>query len=89
MPIYDFECSNCGAVHEDTVPSQITLKKCPLCGDLKARRLVSAPKIGGVAADKIRDRAMRGGASATMPVSVSVPKNYKKKNVGSTNEGNG
>jgi hypothetical protein len=45
-------------------------------------RLVSAPKIGGVAAQKIKDRAIRGGASVTPPVRVQVPNNYKKSKSG-------
>ncbi|MEL7535953.1 MAG: zinc ribbon domain-containing protein [Pseudomonadota bacterium] len=45
MPIYEYECGACGAVHDvlhklsDSPP-----RKCPSCGRLKLRRLISAPK---------------------------------------------
>lgn len=79
MPIFDFQCV-CGKVWEALVPAGTPLIMCE-CG-LVAERLVSAPKIGGVAAQKIKDRAIRGGASVTPPVRVTVPNNYKKSKSG-------
>ena len=45
MPIYEYECGACGAVHD--VMHKIADKpprKCPTCGALKLKRLVSAPR---------------------------------------------
>lgn len=44
MPIYEFKCSECGHVFEELVPLNTTgeAQKCPKCGHVGARRLVSA-----------------------------------------------
>ena len=45
MPIYEYECGNCG--HSLDALQKISdspLRKCPECGRMKLRRLVSAPK---------------------------------------------
>lgn len=78
MPIYDFQCSfeECEHIFEELVPIGKDCIKCPKC-DWVAFRLVSAPHIGGVAAQRIRDAALRNNYSG--PVSVSVPKTYKNK----------
>ena len=44
MPFYEYQCSGCGHHHEEL--QKITdkpLRKCPECGRLTLRRLVSAP----------------------------------------------
>jgi putative FmdB family regulatory protein len=44
MPIYEYRCQSCG--HELEALQKIdegTLRKCPACGALKLKRLVSAP----------------------------------------------
>lgn len=44
MPIYEFKCSGCGQGFEELVPMDTTGAdlKCPKCGHVGARRLVSA-----------------------------------------------
>lgn len=44
MPIYEYQCQACEAVHEALQKvSDPLLKKCPECGKLKLKKLVSAP----------------------------------------------
>ena len=44
MPIYEYQCEACEAVHEVLQKiSDPLLKKCPECGKLKLKKLVSAP----------------------------------------------
>jgi putative FmdB family regulatory protein len=44
MPIYEYQCEACGAVHEVLQKiSDPLLKKCPECGKSKLKKLVSAP----------------------------------------------
>ena len=44
MPIYEYECAACGAHHETIQKmSEAPQKKCPACGKLRLRRLISAP----------------------------------------------
>ena len=43
MPIYEYECRACGERHEALQKfSEGPLRKCPACGKLKLKRLVSA-----------------------------------------------
>lgn len=44
MPIYEFKCSECGQAFDELVPMNTTGSdlKCPKCGHVGARRLVSA-----------------------------------------------
>lgn len=44
MPIYEFKCSGCGHHFDELVPMQTEgdRLKCPKCGHVGARRLVSA-----------------------------------------------
>ncbi len=45
MPIYEYECAKCG--HEFEALQKISegpLRKCPKCGALRLKRLVSAPQ---------------------------------------------
>ncbi len=44
MPIYEYQCQACEAVHETLQKiGDPLLKKCPECGKLKLKKLVSAP----------------------------------------------
>ena len=44
MPIYEYQCSACGAHHETIQKmSEAPLRKCPACGKLRLKRLISAP----------------------------------------------
>lgn len=42
MPIYEFECSECGARFEDLVAAGTTEAPCRECGAQDARRIVSS-----------------------------------------------
>lgn len=45
MPIYEYECHACGEIHDALQKvSDGALRKCPACGKLKLKRLISAPK---------------------------------------------
>ena len=44
MPIYEYQCQACGELQEVLQKiSDPVLKKCPECGKLKLKKLVSAP----------------------------------------------
>ena len=43
MPIYEYECNNCGEQHEFIQKfSESPKRKCPSCGKLRLRKLISA-----------------------------------------------
>ncbi len=53
MPLYEYECQNCGKVFEELVFTSSTPDEeiiCPYCGEHRARKMISAPSIGGRAA---------------------------------------
>lgn len=41
MPIYEFECEECGERFEELVGSEVTSEPCPACGGARTRRLIS------------------------------------------------
>jgi len=41
MPIYEFECPDCGHRFEELTPSDTRALACPDCGSREARRLLS------------------------------------------------
>jgi putative FmdB family regulatory protein len=41
MPIYEFECEECGARFEELVAAGTEAMACPECGSARARRLLS------------------------------------------------
>jgi putative FmdB family regulatory protein len=41
MPIYEFECDECGERFEELVGSEVTSAPCPGCGSGRTRRLIS------------------------------------------------
>ncbi len=43
MPIYEFECEDCGAEFDDLVPAGTERSKCPQCGSERTARRWSAP----------------------------------------------
>ena len=49
MPIYEYECTACGAVTESLVRGEADEKalQCPTCGSRKLRKKFSAPAIIG------------------------------------------
>ncbi|HLZ09379.1 MAG TPA: zinc ribbon domain-containing protein [Chloroflexota bacterium] len=44
MPLYEYQCPNCGEVFEKLVRfSSTDIPHCPSCGAAQAKRLISAP----------------------------------------------
>jgi len=41
MPIYEFECEQCGCRFEELVSADDAAPPCPECGSLRSRRLIS------------------------------------------------
>jgi len=41
MPVYEFECEECGNRFEELAPSEALGLACPACGSTQARRLLS------------------------------------------------
>ncbi len=54
MPIYEFECEECGACFEELVAAEAEAVACPECGSARTRRLMSSVSPPG--------RQPRGGA---------------------------
>jgi putative FmdB family regulatory protein len=63
MPIYEFECEECGARFEELVPAGASEATCVACGSGRTRRLLSGvsppgrqPRGAGVRSDESRRR---------------------------------
>ena len=63
MPIYEFECEECGVRFEDLVAAGVEAVPCPECGEGRTRRLISVvsppgrqPRGAGVRSDESRRR---------------------------------
>ena len=63
MPIYEFECEECGTGFEELVAAGTAAVSCPECGSGRTRRLISAvsppgrtPRGARVRADESRRR---------------------------------
>jgi putative FmdB family regulatory protein len=63
MPIYEFECEECGARFEELVAVDAATLACPECGSARTRRLLSGvsppgrqPRGAGVRSDESRRR---------------------------------
>ncbi len=63
MPIYEFECEECGTCFEELVAAATAAAPCPECGSKRTRRLLSAvsppgrqPRGAGVRSDESRRR---------------------------------
>lgn len=63
MPIYEFECDECGGRFEDLVAADAPGAPCPACGSVRTRRLISnvappgrQPRGAGVRSDESRRR---------------------------------
>jgi putative FmdB family regulatory protein len=59
MPVYEFECEECGNRFEELVPSDTAGFACPSCGSARTRRLLSPvsppsrqPRGAGVRSDE-------------------------------------
>jgi putative FmdB family regulatory protein len=63
MPIYEFQCEECGARFEELVASEAAAPACAACGSPRTRRLISnvsppgrQPRGAGVRSDESRRR---------------------------------
>jgi putative FmdB family regulatory protein len=63
MPIYEFECEECGARFEELVSAEAAPVACPSCGSARSRRLISPvsppgrqPRGAAVRSDESRRR---------------------------------
>lgn len=77
MPIYEYQCGKCGEQHEIIQKfSDAPKRKCPSCGALRLKKLISAPAFhlkgdGWYVTDfrdkgkKKKDKDKAGGESAT------------------------
>jgi putative FmdB family regulatory protein len=70
VPIYEFECADCGNCFEDLVGADVTGLSCPCCGGTRARRLLSPvapptrqPRGPGVRGDESRRREREAARS--------------------------
>jgi putative FmdB family regulatory protein len=61
MPVYEFECEECGGRFEELVPAETHSLACPECGSPRTRRLLSLvspagrqPRGAGVRSDESR-----------------------------------
>ena len=61
MPVYEFECEECGGRTEELVPAETHDLACPKCGSTRTRRLLSLvspagrqPRGAGVRSDESR-----------------------------------
>jgi putative FmdB family regulatory protein len=68
VPIYEFECEECGNRFEELVRSEAAKVACPSCGSNRARRLLSTvsppgrqPRGAGVRSDESRRREREAG----------------------------
>ena len=60
VPIYEFECEDCGSRFEELVPSDTQSVACPSCGTRRTRRLLSGVAPTG---RQPRGAAVRSGES--------------------------
>jgi putative FmdB family regulatory protein len=63
MPVYEFECEECGCRFEELAPSDTPSLDCPECDSARTRRLLSPvspagrqPRGAGVRSDESRRR---------------------------------
>ena len=60
MPVYEFECEECGLRFEELAPSTTRTLACPTCGSERTRRLLSPVSPPG---RQPRGAAVRAGES--------------------------
>ncbi|HMC49753.1 MAG TPA: zinc ribbon domain-containing protein [Solirubrobacterales bacterium] len=63
MPVYEFECEECGERFEELIASETRSLACPHCASIRTRRLLSPvspagrqPRGAGVRSDESRRR---------------------------------
>ncbi len=55
MPIYEYECGECGSIFEMIMHRAESLPPCPSCGCCKTRKLMAAPSVS-VKEDRATER---------------------------------
>ena len=60
MPLYEFECEQCGNRFEELVPAETCSLACPECGSMRTNRLLSPVSPAG---RQPRGAAVRSGES--------------------------
>jgi putative FmdB family regulatory protein len=77
MPIYEFRCNHCAHIYEDLVPREATgeTQRCPKCGHVGAKRLISAFAAHGLENGHIGvgRKLTGGGAPANTVARESAP----------------
>jgi putative FmdB family regulatory protein len=75
MPIYEFECEECGSRFEELLMGDDAEIVCPHCGSTRTRRLMSAvsppgrqPRGAGVRSDESRRREREAGHQERLAV---------------------
>lgn len=70
MPVYEFECEDCGGRCEELTASEVRGVACPACGSTRTRRLLSPvsppsrqPRGAGVKADESQRREREAARS--------------------------
>jgi putative FmdB family regulatory protein len=68
MPIYEFECEECGSRFDELVSAEAAPPPCPACASLRIRRLISIvspagrqPRGAGVRSDESRRSEREAG----------------------------
>lgn len=77
MPIYEYKCSTCSHVFDELVPMNTEGEslKCPKCGNVGARRLISAFAAHGLENGHIAvGKKLTGNESSTTSVESSGSK---------------
>ncbi len=74
MPIYEFQCNECGRTWEILLsPREIDLAACPECGSRNPKRLLSAPAPAGVGKAMPSRASERCCGAEGPPVACSGP----------------
>lgn len=72
MPIYEYKCSHCSKVYEELVPMNTEGEglKCPACGQVGAKRLISAFAAHGLENGHIAVGQKLTGGGSSSPASA-------------------
>lgn len=93
MPVYEYECKSCG--HEFERQQRISdkpVRKCPSCGALKAKRLISRTSFvlkGGGWYSDLYGTPKAGGGKSSEGSSADSEKSSESKSSGEAKTGSG
>ena len=74
MPVYEFECEECGERFEELTSSETRSLACPRCASTRTRRLLSPVSLRGASrAGPASGPTNRGGASGKRPGASGSP----------------